>query len=87
MAKNIVKKNGNLSEIRTETSKNTNVEPRLVGRHFPSTNPFGKQVNCEVCKKTTFKRTIGYCSICKVSLCPIYCFEKYHTSKEIGNKK
>ena len=52
---------------------------RLIGRHFPTTNPQGRQVNCEFCKKNNSRRTIGYCAKCQVALCPLYCFEKYHT--------
>lgn len=60
---------------------NKKSEIRLRGRHFPSANPHGKQVKCAYCKIGNSRRTIGYCNICGVSLCPLYCFEKYHTEE------
>lgn len=59
---------------------------RLTGRHFPSV--FGRkpatnkviQQRCIVCAKKKVRRETSYtCAECKVSLCVIGCFERYHT--------
>ena len=69
---------------------------RLTGRHFPvhrePNQPGGRVPRsiCFVCQRergragiTKRKHTPGYCPVCKVHLCPIGCFEKFHTSEDI----
>ena len=64
---------------------------RLIGRHFISMNPlktpFGGKASaeCEVCSKKesdtvgAIHRTSSYCENCKVPLCVVPCFKRYHT--------
>jgi len=60
---------------------------RLVGRHFPSCNlqltPAGRPTkpDCIVCSDRDVKRhqTPTLCRECKVPLCAVPCFERYHT--------
>jgi len=65
---------------------NTCFPERLQGRHFPSTvPPTSKKVKpqrkCLVCQNKYNKRkdTTYMCIKCDVGLCPVPCFEIYHT--------
>jgi uncharacterized protein Usg len=65
----------------------TNPDTRLTGRHFLGLNPHvtnkGKQSkpDCEVCSDRSKKRhqTQYICTDCKKPMCPVPCFELYHT--------
>jgi hypothetical protein len=56
----------------------TNDQHRLKGKHFLEKGQ--NSLDCVVCSTTNNRvRVIYRCKICKVNICPIECFEKYHT--------
>lgn len=79
LSKDVYQKSSSEKKMLIEKEKEKDI--RFIGRHFPTTNPIGRQATCVYCKKDNSRRTIGYCRICKVALCPLWCFEKYHTEQ------
>jgi len=71
-------------------SRDTVIPMRLSDRHFPTTvSPTSKKINpqrrCYVCQKLKNKRkdTTFMCKECDVGLCPVPCFEIYHTNNKV----
>lgn len=70
---------------------NTYLLERLQGRHFPSILPSTSknskpQRRCLVCQNKHNKRkdTTYTCIKCDVELCPVPCFEIYHTQENLN---
>lgn len=66
----------------TRNAHITNTSPlRLTGRHFLALHDKAHP-DCKVCsarKDGKRKQTKYYCKQCNVSMCPVPCFERYHT--------
>lgn len=75
---------GSFSSRKQKKYSKQQMSDRYVGRHFPAKGQTATM--CAVCNKVKRVRTIYTCKQCQIHLCPVPCFELYHTKEATVNQ-